>query len=248
MATLKEWFETKDYESGLIFLGRCSKNRSIIQNLTKRKNPAKLEYELMKIARDQDVKHLSALEIGIKPLSHSDQMIDQINKEREKRIQESQQFKVIRASHEVNYEDLPMDMQKLWDNNRDNAKEIRALHEKLKLMEKASPEDREPLTMRISELDESIHSNWDIINKWQPGNQSVKEPVIPVKTEIDHKRINANRKYISVGIKMLKSELTEEKSGKIKDEILIRYKELISSNEEVSIDTVEQLKKAGINI
>jgi hypothetical protein len=252
MATLKEWFETKDYETGLIILSRCSKNKILIVNLTKRNNPAKLEYELSKIARHRDIKLAPVLTIDKGPLSHSDQMIDVVNKDREKRIVESVGLKVIRNKHEVNYEDLPEEFQMLWDVNRDAAKEIRALHEKLKLMEKASPEDREPLTMRITQLDEILHSNWEIINKWEPGkvsdNEPGTEPAAPVKTDIDHKRINANRKYISVGLKMLKSDLTQEKSEKIKAEILVRYNELISSGEDVTIDTIEQLKKEGINI
>lgn len=76
----------------------------------------------------------------------------------------------------------------------------------------------------------------------------IQDPSAPAKTEIDHKRINANRKYISTGLKMLKGDIPAGKSEKIKAQILVRYKELISSAEDVTADTIEQIKKAGINI
>ena len=251
MATLTEWFETKDYELGLVFLARHSKNRVLIMNLSRKRNPAKLEHELTKIANHENLSNVPVPEV-VKPESHSDQLITVMNNDRENQIAKTAGLKIIRNKHAVNYEDLPEHLQQLWDENRDAAKEMRVLHEKLKLMEKASPEDREPLTVRISQLDEKVHQNWEIINKWEPGKdqgqESDKDPSAPAKKEIDHKRINANRKYISTGLKMLKGDIPANKSEKIKNQILVRYNELISSAEEVTADTIEQIKKAGINI
>ena len=53
MVTLEEWSETsaKDYGVGLALLNKLSKNRILLQNLSRRKNQGKLEYELKKYAK-----------------------------------------------------------------------------------------------------------------------------------------------------------------------------------------------------
>lgn len=244
--TLQKWFdsEKRDYGLGLALLGKYSKNRMLLQNLSRKQNPKKLEYELKKALKLENAK-------AGKKESHSDQMIDKMNSDPQKIEGTSRahgadmdKIKVVRENHEMKYEDLPEEIQKLWDANRDGYKEIRATHEKLKLMETAPKKDRVPLLARIDELDVSIRKNWDVIDAWQPGTEVPKKEEDP--TVIAHKRINANRKYISTNTKKLAGETDTAKAEKLRVKIQQRVTELKAAGEELKPTTVEELKKLGI--
>ena len=245
--TLQEWFDSKerDYGLGLALLGTHSKNRMLLQNLSRKQNPKKVEYELQKALDLENAK-------AGKKESHSDQIIDKMNGAPQKIEGTSRahgadmdKIKVVRENHEVKYDDLPEEIQKKWDENRNSYKEIRATHEKLKLMEKAPAEDRAPLIARIDELDVTIRKNWDLIDAWEPGTE------VPIKKEDDpatiaHKRINANRKYISTNTKKLAEETDSAKAEKLRVKIQERVTELKAAGEELKPTTVEELKKLGI--
>lgn len=242
MVTLKDWFQEKDYGIGLAILGKYCKNRTLLQNLGRKKMPAKLEHELNKVAKLQGLieKESPAKKPAAKKQaaaeSHSDQVIHKMNAE-----PGSQRLKIVRNNTEVKYEDLPEEIQKLWDTNRDAYKQIRALHEKLKLMGKAAPEDRVPLLELIDELDGSIRGNWEIIDAWHPGDEALPE-LVP----IDHKRINSNRKYISTNLKKLAAETDEKKAAVLQSKIQHRVTELKAAGEEMTEKTKLELKALAI--
>ncbi len=329
MVTIEEWFKTKDYGIGLAILGRNSKNRILLQNLSRKPNPAKLEYELKKIAarkgiilspevpgeskpekskekagspetppenvtteettgettpvpsqeqtepsgggnasreRDQgkkeesnpdqvNEKKLAELESDAEDIvsdklsdleADADDLVTDKVKELEKAADElvSGKTKIIRDGKEISYEELPAEMKARWDQNRDNYKEIRALHEKLKLMEKATPQDRQPLTQRICDLDEQIRKNWEAIDSWQPGSGSGENET--ASPEIDHKRIQANRKYISTNLKKFSGLTDPVKIAGIVSKLQARYDELIAAGETVAQETTGELTKAGV--
>ncbi|WP_299576664.1 hypothetical protein [uncultured Sunxiuqinia sp.] len=278
--SIKDWLnaETKDYGIGLAILGMHSKNRILLQNLGRKKNPGKLEYEIRKIAKhqgidldakdpdrekdlgldqgqdeagaDQGQKENNADGEKEKNESHNDQVVEQTNategaeSESDNNDVISGKLKVVRGNKEVNFEDLPEELQARWNQNRDAYKEIRATHEKLKLMEQAAPEDRAPLTGRIAELDKQIRLNWEAIDAWQPEQKAEMESDAQA---IDHKRINANRKYISTNIKKLQAEgLDEVKAAKIRDGIRERYAELKAAGESISQQKEEELARLGL--
>lgn len=305
---LEDWFIEKDYGIGVALLGTLSKNRILIQNLSRKQNPAKLEYELRKIAKEKGIvigtveeidetNGLSEDHINVPPVekteSHSDQVIDLMNADKLKDLEsgaddivsdklsgleseaedivsdnvndlkttaqdiiedkisefESQveeimsgKLEVIRNGRKVKFEDLSAEMQARWNQNKDSYKEIRALHEKLKLMENATPEDRQPLTQRMCNLDDQIRDNWAEIDAYVPvpaGNVN-DAPVI------DHKRIGANRKFISTNLKKLPEQQDPVKAAIIVAELQKRYNELKAAGETVAPETIEELTKAGI--
>ncbi len=279
--TLQEWFDSEnDYALGISLLAKHSKNRILLQNLSRKHNPGKLEYELKKALdrekpkeetvqekeekkekvskKEKTKKELKKLEEGADDIVSTklsgmeydaedvvSMKLEQLEEEAEKIV--SGKVKIIRDGKEVKFEDLPENIQIRWNENRDAYKEIRAQHEKLKLLEKATPEDRQPLTARITELDELIRENWEVIDGWKPGE----EPKTETEKElpkIDHKRINANRKYISTNLKKLLSETDEKKASKLREKIQERVNELITAGEEIKEKTVEELKNAGIEL
>lgn len=239
------------YNEKLMELMQLSKNRFLIQSLTRKMNPGKLEYELKKCKAQRaerrvetPVKQVASKVDSGKRLvasaveSHSDQVIQKMNEE-----SVAHRLKIIRNDREVKYEELPEKFKKLVDANRDAYKEIRSLHEKLKLMEKAKQKDRQPLTEKISKLDEQIRDNWKVIDAWEPGQEEEVKP----KVEIDHKRINSNRKFISTNIKLL-STAKENKKAALREKLQLRVDELVAAGEELKEKTKEELKNSGIKI
>ena len=283
MVTLKEWLqaEKKDYGIGLALLGKYSKNRVLLQNLSRKANPAKVEFELKRAFEREELSGKKATVLVVdemkgKKESHSDKVIDQMNKDKKpnaendleqiaseklndledsaddviaEKLEEfetaareivSGKLEIVRNGKKIKYEDLPETIQNRWNTNRDNYKEIRSLHEKLKLMEKATPEQRQPLTQRICTLDDAIRENWNIIDAWQPGDETERT------ANIDHKRINANRKYISTNTKKLAAEKDETKAATLRKKIQERVTELKNAEEEMNEKTVSELKGLGI--
>ena len=321
--TLKEWFEEKDYGIGLALFGQLSRNRILFQNLSRKKNPAKLEYELRKIAEHQgidltqkpeDQENETGKTIQLNPdatqtpgqdppaptegetqksdgESHSDQVIDQMNAEKIEDLKEnadqvvseklqdleseaedivsdsrseiqadaeqiinetkdelevianeiiSGKLKIIRDGKEIDFNSLSPEMKARWDQNRDAYKEQRVLHEKLKLMANATPEDRQSLTQRMCDLDDQIRENWAEIDAFVPGANNNDA------TGVDHKRIQANRKYISTNLKKLPEQTDPVKAAQVVTELQKRYDEIKASGEAVSPETIEELTKAGV--
>jgi hypothetical protein len=232
MVTIDKWFKTKDYGIGLALLAGVSKNRVLLTNLSRKKNPAKLEYELTKIAKQQGIVfgtvEETTAELPAEPLPPVEETVGKM---------------MVSTGTELNIDELPPNLKAKWQQNQDAYKEIRALHEKLKLMEKATPEDRQPLTERVASLDDKIRANWEAIDGWVPGA----EPVEELAEKIDHKRINANRKYISTNLKKLaEGSIVEKKITEVKHKLQLRYTELKSNGEEVAAETLAELVKAGI--
>lgn len=321
---LEDWFIEKDYGIGVALLGTLSKNRILNQNLSRKKNPEKLEYELRKIAKEKGIEltaktqdqeppigdppiedpnltetdlidkmketapkakefesavmnkpadevvkeKLDELESGAEEIvsdklgelesDAEDIVSDNVNdlkttaqdiiegkiSEFESQVAEimAGKLEVVRDGRKIKYEDLSAEMQARWNQNTDGYKEVRALHEKLKLMEKATPEDRQPLTQRICDLDDMIRDNWIEIDAYVPvpAGSATEAPVI------DHKRIGANRKYISTNLKKLPTVTDPVKAAKTVAELQLRYTELKAAGETVAAETIEELTKAGV--
>lgn len=236
MATLETWFEKKDYREGLLLLAKYCKNRALLRNLNKKKNAEKLFYELKKIAQNMRVVILKKPEAPKK--------VTEAKPVNENKLAQDPDMKtIIRNNKVVDIDQLPSDIKKLWEQNRSAYKEIRVLSEKLKLMEKASDEDRRPLTERMIELDDMVRDNWEVIDAWQPGQPEKNGQ----KNEIiDHKRINANRKYISTNLEKLQAGIDEKKAELIRENIRLRVKEIKEAGEEISQKTIDELAKVGV--
>lgn len=241
---LQEWFIEKDYGIGLAILGEYCKNRVLLQNLGRKHNPEKLEYELRKEAEKQGIVIGTVEETEVEVPEEKLPPVEETGGAEQTAEGVSEQvisgrLKIVRNAREVIFDDLPAEMKARWEQNRDAYKEIRVLHEKLKLMENATPEDRQPLTQRISELDDKIRENWKEIDAWVPAAENKVEA-------IDHKRMQANRKYISTNLKKLPEVTDPVKKAKIVAELQGRFNEVKASGETFAQETIEELAKAGV--
>lgn len=218
--------DLKNYYLRIELLKQHSRNRHLIEQLSRKPNPSKLEYELGKyIKEEKHVPHKAVKKEAIQLAP-----VAPVKKEEPSGVS---RLKVIRNDREILYDELPRNLQITWDSTRDAYKEVRSLHEKLKLMENASPSDREPLITRITALEEQIRRGWASIDSYRP-----------IEVTIDHRRITANRKFISVNLSKLRKGSSIKPD--LQAELQKRYDELQANGIVMSITTTEELQKWGV--
>lgn len=225
MQDVKDWLESeeRDYSVGLILLGNHSKNRILLQNLSRKPRPSKLVYELEKICLREKV-HFNKTNTPIflsTPVNN---------------IQ-----KVVRKNPFILYNELPEHMRELRKENLERYKKARSLHEKCKLLN--TPEERVPLLEQLEELTKIISGNWDIINEYLEEKAKPREGEVVI---IDDKKIQANRTYLSRGLASMATLKGAARAKKI-EAMQKRVNELLSVKSEFTEDYIKQLKEIGIH-
>lgn len=228
---INDWLKSKNknYDTGIALLMKYSKNRGFILRITRKPWPEKLEYELQKIYdRQHPVKTKPKPEIKPDPKPEEEQP---------EFITDPKKRKIIVREQEIKLDDLPKKLQKLWHDNAEMYKESRSLHEKLKLMKDVPAEKRAPIVERLQDLGKITRQNWDIIDAYDPDAE-------PETAEMDHKKINANRTFISRNLKKVEDNPKHIVFVKIQD----RIDELLSAGEVFKADQAKRLKKLGFTL
>jgi hypothetical protein len=228
-----------NYNKGIELLSNYSKNSFLIKALTRKQNFPKLIYELNKLVVKGNP-FIIASNIAIEKNSQPKTNIPSEENSDEKEIPsipEVSKVKVIRGNRKIHYDDLHKDLQQKWDENTKAYHESRSLHEKLKLMVKSDPKQRQVLIFRMILLGDLIRKNWEFIDS-NYVNYIPKFKVI----SLDHKQIVAARKYISTNITKFKKDVTNDK---LRLAIQKRITDLNNSNEKLSDKTVKLL--TGLN-
>lgn len=229
------------YEEKLALVAPHEKNRQLMANLMRRKNEEKVEYLIRKYGLNKQpattpANHPTATTPALRPPLLK----------KEGKLEEppatSDKLRVIRSGRQVNYDELPPELKRRWDENRDNYKLIRSLHEKLKLMHKAPDTMREPLCLEIISRDNKNRDNWKVIDEWDGTYPEESVKAAESSRQLDFKRINSNRKYI-----------TENRERAITDPVFRakvqeRYNELKAAGIDMKPETLAELKAAGIDI
>lgn len=269
---LEQPVDERDYDEGLLLFTKASKNRILIQRLSRKPWPEKLFYELQKLL-DHEKEVIEYHKKKISAKAAATRAANKAKKEEEERLakkaaekassadpdeddndppvipmqneftEESKpgRIRVIKEDQTVSFDDLPEELQQKWTDNAEMYKEGRSLHEKAKLMEKATPEERQPIIARLGQLSDAIRANWDAIDNWKPGEDD-KEPVKDETRAIDHKRVNSNKKYISSNLKKLEDKPNPVLFQKLQE----RVKELVSIGHKFSADQENRLKNLKI--
>ncbi|MFK5856589.1 MAG: hypothetical protein QM503_10690 [Bacteroidota bacterium] len=250
--------KSRDYDEGLILLSKASKNRILVQRLGRKELKEKLEYELQKIIDREPVvaKKTSKTKTGNKSkgktTGNKSKGSDKKNTNTAPKdspiapeilpvIEKPTRLRVIRGDNKINYDDLPEELKAKWDENAEAYKLARSVHEKLKLMEKATPEERLPLITQLVGLSDKVRANWDVIDAYDPTK--VVAPPKDAEKKIDHKRINANRKYISTNLKKFE---TKPDDKVLKQRIQDRITELVTAAE--TFKTADKLIELGFEL
>lgn len=241
-AWLDKPISERSIEEGATMLLQLNRNRVLHQNVIRRgaKMMPKLEYELRKHLRIRDdgktLHDVVVMEKQVVPA------VEQLL------VKPAAEHAGKRADHD----ELPEEIQKLWDGNFERYTKIKALFEELKAMEKMQPCDRYE---KLKLLDEAEKAYREALSAY---DSYVKEDNFPTKTEeqpVDPAelatQIGNARKYISEGkgkLKKLIDEGNEAKAATLREKIVERVRTIQQAGAPISDDTFAELSELGINL
>lgn len=243
---IREWLDKpvneRNLAEGATMLLQLNRNRILHQNIIRRgeKMMGKLEYELKKHLRIRDdgktLHEVVAMEKVIMPAV--EQLVTKPEAEH--------------AGKRADHDELPEEVQQLWDGNFERYTKIKALFEELKAMEKMQPCDRYE---KLKLLDEAEKAYREALSAY---DSYVKEDNFPTKTEeqpVDPAelatQIGNARKYISEGkgkLKKLIDEGNEAKAATLRKKIVERVRTIQQAGAPISDDTFAELSELGINL
>lgn len=211
----------RDYATGRAIFEKYSRKTPLINLFRRKYKPEVLLYNLQKLSGTK-----------IKP-----ERTNEIQLVQEKTTSVENRKTIV--TDRINYEDLPADLQKVYDQNKELYKNFRAYHEKMKLS--ATNEERAKLRKTIAEYDDKIAGNWKKIDSWDQSEEK-----ITTEAGNTEKMIAAARKWLSINIRYLGI-----REG-IKQQHLvfgIREKIALLKNNNVKIPkaTIIELEKFGIH-
>lgn len=242
---IREWLDKpvseRNLEEGATMLLQLNRNRILHQNIIRRgeKMMGKLEYELKKHLRiRQDgmtLNEVVAMEKKVVPVV--EQLLSKPEAEH--------------AGKRADHDDLPEEIQKLWDNNFERYAKIKALFEELKAMEKQQPCDRYEKLKLLNEAEtayrEALAAYDGYLKEKTFPKDGESEDVDPAELA---SRIGNARKYISEGkgkLKKLIEDGKEDKAAELRAKIVERVKIIQQAGAPISADTVAELSELGIN-
>ena len=254
---IREWLDKpvneRNLEEGATMLLQLNRNRILHQNIIRRgeKMMGKLEYELKKHLRiRQDGMTLHEVVVMEK------QVVPVVEKMLAKPSAEH-------AGKRADHDELPEEIQQLWDGNFERYTKIKALFEELKAMEKQQPCDRYEKLKLLNEAEKAYRealATYDgyVKEKTFPKDEDDKEDNFPNKTEVQPvdpaelaSQIGNARKYISDGKGKLKKLIDEgkaEKANALRAKIVERVQVILQAGAPISDDTFAELSELGINI
>jgi hypothetical protein len=165
---IKAWLKrkNKDFDEGFELFVRYSHNRALAMQLARLRRLSKLEYELEKIAARPFIKEsrvwpiAPVVKAGNRHQEHTE-VKDQVT-ETGKRL--------VVMDEKINYDELPEDLKKLYDENRESYKIMRAVHEKMKLATK--DQERADYRAQLVTFDDKIAANWEKLDEWASDKEA----------------------------------------------------------------------------
>lgn len=221
MDLINKWLSeaNPDFDQGFALLCKFSRNLSLQSYIGRKRNFEMLKYELSKLSKMP--------KLTPNPHYKSNNILFNKSEDVKEQVEAKPARKEIIEQSRVKREDLPEQMQKLFDLNKSDYQEMRILHEKLKNANSES--GRKEFRDKLEKLDKEIKKRWAIIDSG----------VIPEVSESTSSQINSARAYISKMIK--KGNLTPQQRDLVKQ----KYSELLAVNASLKPETVKKLKELG---
>lgn len=229
--------ESRSIEEGAMLLLRMNGNRILHQNILRKKNWEKLEYELKK--------HLKYRLDGLTlhEVQHMNQtVIPQVVSS----IEQSPKHEGKRADHEQ----LPADIQALYDRNGEIFPKLKATYNTLLQMESSEPCDRYEQLKILAELDREYRENWNRYDAFviEPIGEGTAAPVAATALgEPTAKEISAARKYLSEGKKKLASLTDEGKRASLLEKMQQRVSLILKAGETFDAAYRQELEALGLS-
>jgi hypothetical protein len=233
---VQAWLDTEPAQRGLELGAKLmlqgNRNRILHENVIRKSNFEKIEYELQKIMGDE-------FRNCNEPIVQEMTLRVATNETTQKEAASGK-----RADHET----LPENVQSAYQKNLEIYPRMRSLHERLKVLnETATDCDRYPFLKELLELDVELRANWEAYDSYDVANPITEEPTKEVIT-VDPKRISANRTYLSRAKANLEKSKNAEKTKAILSEMQIRIDEVLSVGETFSVEQKAEFEKNGLNV
>jgi len=248
---VQAWLDTpvdeRSLEVGATLMLQVNRNRILHQNVIQKKNFAKIVYELKKYM---------GVKLVIAPVETTPVESPEVI--------ESKLIPVIAITTEKlkfegigkrsDHDQLPAGIKLMFDMNQEIYPEMRALHEKLKVLSEDghTAAERLPFLQDLLHLDNTLRGNWELYDNFKMGDviPGEKKVIVP-GVALDFKRIQANRTYLNRAGKEILEKIAagkKEAADKQFAEAQIRYNELILDGQTIDEATSEKLKAAGVII
>ncbi len=234
---IKEWLDTpadqRDYEEGALLVGRVSRNRVLFQNLSRNpKGQAKaIEYHLEKIYKQRmaDITHEQVAEMM--------QACDRIAKAhglQHPASSKSDFQKGKRADHD----ELPPEVQRLWQENQDIRQRMRDCHTHLRLINPTNStcpdSDRYPWAKQLIEYDTRYRDNWNLYDHYIKGTK-----LLETKKAVDPRTVSRNAAKTA---NMLLGKYVKSPDAKTAERIREAYAKVISPTQNLT----EKMRHANL--
>jgi hypothetical protein len=257
-AEIRAWLKSEqDFDEGYELFVRFSHNRALALQLARIRRLSKLVYELEKIADRPFIKESPVMPIksiiraGKRHGEHVEvaEMADGAEK------------KLVIISEKVDYNELPENLKKLYDENTEAYKLMRAVHEKMKQAQKDG--ERAELRAQLIVFDDRIANNWQELDSWSTdkeayearrlaeiqgyGNSNTGGEDLPEITDPNEiaKDLNACRSFISRNLKNV-AKLEGEKKEKLLKKLAERVATLQKHKADISGATKANLVELGL--
>lgn len=240
---IKQWLEAeeKDFAAGYNLFVRFSHNRALALYLARKNDMAKLTYEIEKIAQRPVLKEMPVMPIApiVKQIAVKSDAVTVVEASID---QTEKKIRVIKGG-QVQYDELPEEFKKLYDENLVSYKNMRTLHEQMKLAK--TDDERAAKRKMIDSFDDLIARNWKRIDDWAEGKLEAKEVTKQSNTADVLKKIQAARTYLSRNIDKM-ANLEGEAAWKLKYTLREKLSFIRDNKAEISKETLEKLAKHGI--
>lgn len=247
LTKINEWLESepKDIKNGADLLLTLNRNRILHRSILQRKNIDKLIVEMnrqrviyqsrveaMDLPQDSNTKEMSNKELGKKigqAVSHLKAQEDPAKK------------KGKREDHDT----LSVEVQQLFDRNGDIYPRMRAVHEKLKVLEQ--PCDRKPYIDELLKLDQELQQNWSTYDN--ASSADLEEKDVINQKPLTANQVSAARKYLSDNKPKLANLIDakdEKKTDALRTKMQERLTNLIRDGQEIDEKHLQELLDLGL--
>lgn len=236
--------EQRDLAQGALMLLRLNRNRFLYAHIIRHDDGERLEKELTKHLRIRlkGLTQRQVAEMEQREMPRIQRTIDQGGpaEEEEGEGGKPTHHRGKRADHD----NLPEEVQALYEKNGEVFRKMKQLFETLKKMENEQPCDRHEYLSILVSLDEQYRANWAEYDSWQPSDDAEEEPK-KNDAPATAKQVSAARKYISLNRPKL-ADLTGEDHDILLAKMQRRVDLILSAGE--SFDTTYQAELAELGL
>ena len=241
---IQQWLnspqEQRSLEKGAEMLLRLNRNRYMNAQILRRANFAKLEYELRKHLKIR-LEGLTTREVALMEQNHLPRISAMLDAQ-----------PVIDADADHNagnfsgrredHDELPEDIQALYQRNGEIYFKMKQIFETLKGMEDATPCDRHEYLLQLIELDKEYRENWNTYDTWSAVAAGTTKDAAQAPTP---NQLQAARKYLSENKPKL-AEAEGNAAEKLRSKMQQRVQLLVSAGQSFDPDYKSELESLGL--